>query len=114
MPCRTSTRWVFWSGVIRANTVALSISWGAPVWRERVTASVRILTQIGFMQVKILKNVQDFSILMIWELGQNLYLLQELGEVLYGHGKGFATHSKVIAWLLLATLVFIDIYSYHL
>lgn len=44
-PCSTSTSWVFWSGVIRANTVPLSMSWGAPVWRERVTASLRIFCQ---------------------------------------------------------------------
>lgn len=72
MPCSISTSWVFRSGVIRANTVALSIIWGAPVWRERVTAPVRIFTHIGFIQVKILKNFLDFSSVMTWKLGQNL------------------------------------------
>lgn len=44
----------------------------------------------------------------------DLYLLQELREVLYDHSKGFTTQSKVIVWLLLVTHIFIDIYSNHL
>lgn len=57
---------------------------------------------------------------MMWELGRNLkvrldvYLVQQLREVLYDHRKGFATHSKVIAWLLLVTHIFIDIYGNRL
>lgn len=35
MPCRTSTSWVFWSGAMRANTVALSASCSAPMWEEK-------------------------------------------------------------------------------
>lgn len=44
----------------------------------------------------------------------DLYLLQELREVLCDHSKGFATQSKVIAWLLLVTHIFIDIYGNRL
>lgn len=95
MPCITSTSWVFWSGVIRANTVALSINWGAPVWRERVTASVRISTRIGFIQVKILKNFLDFSCVMTWELRQNLKLhLCEVGSLPSAGAEGSALWSR--------------------
>lgn len=57
---------------------------------------------------------------MTWELGRNLdvrldlYLLQQLREVLYDHRKGFATQSKVIAWLLLVIHIFIHIYGNRL
>lgn len=89
MLCRTSTSWVFWSGAMRANTVALSTSCSATVRGHR---ELHLFTQV---------QKAEGVLIIIWECTcTSLYLLDELRKVFDDDSEGSAAHSEVVAVLL--------------